>query len=88
MAVKQVFGNMYEYVCVDNAAAQSFPTLSDKTHCGYDTMSVVPGFGAAVNQAASSLGSEINQSQPDFVEDQTAIATGLVLVSLGYKNPS
>jgi hypothetical protein len=87
MATKQVFGNMTEYVIIDNVAAQAFPTLSDKTHCGYDTVTVPPDLGAAVAQGVQP-GTELNGSIPDFVEDQKAIGTGLVLVSLGYLNPS
>jgi hypothetical protein len=88
MAVKQVFGNSYEYVCIDNVSAPSFPTLSDKTSIGYDSVSVVPNFGAAVGQGANAIATGTNGTIPDYVVKQTAIATGQILVSLGYKNPS
>jgi hypothetical protein len=88
MAAKQVFSvPSYNYVVVDNVSAQTFPVISCATHIGYDTMSVTPGFGAAAFQGTQP-GTELNGSIPDFVEDQKAIGTGLVLVSLGYLNPS
>ena len=89
MAIKQVFSTPgYLYCCVDNASSQAFPTLSDATHIGYDTASVVPDFGAATGQAASPLGSEINQSQPDFVEDQKSILNNPATATIGFANPS
>lgn len=88
MAVKQVFSTPgYLYTCVDNVSAQSFPTLSDATHVGYDTMSVTPDFGAAVSQGAIAVTGGTG-SLPDFINKQTSIGTGNILVSLGYKNPS
>ena len=88
MAATQVFSTQgYFYCIVDNVSSQTFPTLNANSGIGYDTVSVIPNFGAAAQQAAISTTGGTG-ALPDFVNKQTAIATGQVLVSLGYRNPS
>jgi hypothetical protein len=84
MSVTQVFSVPgYSYCVIDSGAAPAFPTLSANSHIGYDT--VVSG---ASNQMASVLGSEVNSSRPDWVEDQTSILNNPLSATIGYLNPS
>jgi hypothetical protein len=88
MATKQVFSvPSYLYVVVDNVSSQAFPTLSDASHCGYDTMSVTPDFGAAVSQGAIAVSGGTG-SLPDFVNAQKSILNNPATATILYKNPS
>lgn len=83
---KQLFGVNYEYTVIDNVAAQTFPTFSAGAHIGYDTVTVVPTFGAAASQDANAFA---NGTIPDFVATgATTVLNSASTTRLLYKNPS
>lgn len=90
MSATQVFSNKsYTYSVIDNVSAPTFPTINggDQTSIGYDSVSVILGFGAAASQGAIAVTGGTG-SIPDFVNKQTSILNNPATATIGYRNPS